>query len=63
MNFDELEIQCPHCGETICAPVDPSQGMEQEFIEDCAVCCRAIVFRIRLAADEDSQVEISAERS
>lgn len=63
MNFDESEIQCPHCGEMISVPVDPSQGMQQEFIEDCSVCCRAIVFKMRFSADDDSAVEVVADKS
>lgn len=52
MQFDEVEIQCPHCGEPLSAPVDPSQGVDQEFIEDCAVCCKAILIRMNLSDDE-----------
>lgn len=59
MNFDEAEIQCPHCGEMMSVPIDPSQGEEQEFIEDCAVCCRPISIRISLA-DEEPIVEAVA---
>jgi hypothetical protein len=46
MQFDESEAQCPHCGEAISVPLDPSQGMTQHFIEDCPVCCRAISMRV-----------------
>jgi hypothetical protein len=35
---------CPHCGENIDTFPDPGGGEEQEYIEDCAVCCRAILF-------------------
>lgn len=30
---------CDSCGEEIVIPVDLSQGTEQEFVEDCPVCC------------------------
>lgn len=38
-------VECPYCGESFEANVDPSGGT-QEYIEDCYVCCRPIVFRI-----------------
>ena len=42
----ETEITCPHCGEPSPLQVDTSQA-EQEFIEDCTVCCRPIQLTIR----------------
>ena len=59
MQFDEIEYQCPHCGEMLSAPLDPSQGTSQEFIEDCAVCCRPIQIRITWDA-ETGETEIVA---
>lgn len=43
-------VQCPYCGETIETAVDASAG-SQEYIEDCQVCCRPIVFRLTADAD------------
>jgi len=43
-------VQCPYCGETIEVAVDASAG-NQEYIEDCQVCCRPIVFRLTADAD------------
>jgi cysteine-rich CPXCG protein len=34
-------ITCPYCGETIELVIDCSIP-EQEYIEDCEVCCRPI---------------------
>lgn len=36
-------VACPYCGETFDTAVDTSGG-SQEYIEDCQVCCRPIVF-------------------
>ena len=38
-------IQCPYCGESIEVQVDTSAG-EQNYIEDCQVCCRPIELRL-----------------
>ena len=41
MRFEEDgRYTCPSCGEEIVVPVDASAGEEQEYVEDCPVCCR-----------------------
>lgn len=37
-------MYCPHCGEPLESYVDPGGGERQEYVEDCAVCCRPIRF-------------------
>ena len=46
-------VQCPYCGESFETNVDASGG-SQEYVEDCYVCCRPIVFQ--LTADEDGNL-------
>jgi hypothetical protein len=53
---DEATYICGACGEEVVIPVDLSQGNEQEYVEDCPVCCRANVIRIEI----DDGGEISA---
>jgi hypothetical protein len=36
-------LTCPHCGEPVDTFPDPGGGEHQEYIEDCAVCCRPMV--------------------
>lgn len=53
---------CPYCGEPIDGFVDPGGGERQEFIEDCAVCCRPIHFRAVWREDRnDYELTASAE--
>ncbi len=33
-------VMCPHCGETVDIVLDPASGTEQNYVEDCEVCCR-----------------------
>ncbi len=40
-------VQCPYCGESFETNVDVVSG-NQEYIEDCYVCCRPIQFRIEV---------------
>ena len=41
--LDSVLIQCPYCWETLEISVDPVP--EQEYVEDCQVCCRPTVAR------------------
>ena len=56
---DEASYRCDACGEEIVVPIDVSAGDEQEYVEDCPVCCRPNV--IRVAIDEEGRVRVSAE--
>ncbi|HEX9749938.1 MAG TPA: CPXCG motif-containing cysteine-rich protein [candidate division Zixibacteria bacterium] len=38
---------CPYCGQVNDIDVDPSEGPQQQFVEDCRVCCRPIVVTVR----------------
>lgn len=44
--LEEQPYQCPYCGEEVEALLDLSGG-DQQYIEDCPVCCRPIVFDLR----------------
>lgn len=48
---DEASYVCDACGEEIVIPIDYSAGKEQEYVEDCPVCCRPNI--IRVSIDED----------
>lgn len=41
----EKAIDCPYCGETINVLID-SSDLEQQYIEDCQVCCKPINFLV-----------------
>jgi len=41
----EADVICPYCGEGFVTVVDCSAG-DQEYIEDCEVCCSPIVFAL-----------------
>jgi len=56
----EAAYICDACGEEIVVPIDASAGSEQQYVEDCPVCCRPNV--IHLEIDEDGQVRVWAER-
>lgn len=57
--LSESSYDCPNCGEEIVVPVDPSAGREQEYVEDCPVCCCPILLRISI--DAAGRVELRGE--
>jgi hypothetical protein len=60
--LDELDIQCPYCWETISVLIDCSVEA-QDYIEDCQVCCRPIVFDVRVDDDGCSTVSVNSDQS
>ena len=56
----EAHVTCPHCGETTDVALDPGGGEEQEYIEDCQVCCRPILMYVRYLRDGRAAVEVYA---
>ena len=54
------KISCPYCGEQIEIVVDCSIP-EQEYIEDCEVCCRPINLIISVAENEKVRVSTKHE--
>ena len=57
---NEVEIECPYCGERITLLVDSSAGF-QEYIEDCQVCCRPMNIFVTVNEDDLPQVEVRRE--
>ena len=56
----EHEVYCPYCGESIDVLLDGSVP-DQRYIEDCQVCCRPIVFDVKVQGDSELSVFVSSE--
>jgi len=56
----EQTVSCPYCGERIDVLVDPSVP-QQNYIEDCQVCCRPIVFDVTVDADNEAFISVRSE--
>jgi hypothetical protein len=59
MNIDEKESYCPYCGESISLLVDNSIE-NQEYIEDCQVCCSPILVMAQI--DFDGNILINTKK-
>ncbi len=60
--LDTHSTSCPYCGEPIELVVDASVD-EQEYIEDCQVCCRPMVVHSQCAGGELIHLEVRDENS
>jgi hypothetical protein len=47
----EKTVSCPYCGERLEVLIDPSVA-HQNYIEDCQVCCRPIIFDVTVDLDD-----------
>lgn len=54
---DSQLIDCPYCGESIELLIDASAG-DQDYIEDCQVCCQPINISVRI--NEEGEVSVTA---
>jgi hypothetical protein len=59
----EAVVYCPYCGEINEIALDPGSGSIQEYVEDCQVCCRPWVVRVRYSRDGTAAVTVSGENS
>jgi hypothetical protein len=50
------KVVCPYCSQTFYLFVDSRAG-NQEYIEDCQVCCQPIEFRIRIKDGEIEEIQ------
>ena len=58
--LDSVLVQCPYCWETLDLSVDPSVE-DQEYVEDCQVCCQPILVPVVLAENLTPSVPVRAE--
>ncbi|WP_420390739.1 CPXCG motif-containing cysteine-rich protein [Marinobacter sp.] len=58
--LDSVLVQCPYCWETLDISVDPSVE-DQEYVEDCQVCCQPILVHVVLDENLTPSVTVRAE--
>ncbi|KGJ89664.1 Cysteine-rich CPXCG protein [Colwellia psychrerythraea] len=63
MNINQLSektVGCPYCGELINVLIDTSD-LQQQYIEDCQVCCKPINFIISASLEGELIVSVFSE--
>jgi hypothetical protein len=58
----EVRVQCPYCWERFELLVDASVE-QQEYVEDCEICCRPIDFSIDIDADGEARVDARSQQA
>lgn len=58
--LEEATVHCPYCGEPITVLLEPMDE-DQEYIEDCQVCCRPIVMDVAVALNGEVTLSVRAE--
>ena len=56
----EQVVSCPYCGEAIAVLID-QQEAGHEYIEDCQVCCKPILFNVSVDSRGDLSVSVRDE--
>ena len=47
-----VTIDCPYCGESFSTQIELSAG-SQQYVEDCAECCRPIEIAVEVGDDDE----------
>ena len=53
-------VTCPYCAEENEIGLDPGSGAEQQYVEDCQVCCRPWRVHVTYGGDGGATVWVSA---
>ena len=56
----DAAVLCPYCGETVLIALDPGSGEDQEYVEDCQVCCQPWRVTVMYSADGTAEVLVAA---
>ena len=54
-----VRAECPCCGAPVEISLDPGGGSNQEYVEDCEVCCRPWIVRVRYQDDGSANVDLT----
>jgi hypothetical protein len=50
-------VTCPYCGEPVEITLDPGSGDNQQYVEDCEVCCQP--WRVSVTYDRSGEAHVS----
>ncbi len=56
---DTAWVSCPYCGEASELLVDLAGGSNQEYVQDCQVCCRPWVVLVQLDWEGYASVSVT----
>jgi hypothetical protein len=50
-------VTCPCCGESVEITLDPGSGDQQEYVEDCEVCCQP--WQVSVRYDDEGHADVT----
>ena len=50
-------VACPYCSEVVEISLDPGSGDDQDYVEDCEVCCRP--WQVAVTYDGSGKADVS----
>lgn len=50
-------VTCPYCGESVEITLDPGSGEEQDYVEDCEICCQP--WQVSVRYDHKGHADVS----
>ena len=53
-------VYCPYCNESVEISLDPGSGPEQQYVEDCQVCCQPWSVNVVYRPDGGAEVRVTA---
>lgn len=55
----EATVSCPYCGESVEITLDPGGGAQQDYVEDCEICCQPWRVFVRYDRVGGAEVEVT----
>lgn len=49
-------VDCPYCGASVEITLDPGSGSEQDYVEDCEICCQP--WRVVVRYDDEGHAAV-----
>jgi hypothetical protein len=56
-------VICPYCGEQNTIALDPGSGDDQDYVEDCQVCCQPWHVHVRYGKAGEASIVVEPELS
>jgi hypothetical protein len=58
----EVEVTCPWCAEAQTIAIDSGGGPEQDYVQDCEVCCQPWRVHVELKRGGGARVHLEQEK-
>lgn len=55
---DSAMVTCPYCGESVEVALDAGGQEDQEYVEDCEVCCRPWTVKVHYGPAGVAEVQV-----